>query len=177
MPAEITFRVPGRNNSSNIDIVALLAAAGKSIADSCLTEESNADDSSVFSSMEPVESDMVVIDGPRLEPVPEKKEETAHDDSDDDDTLFDDDPDEPEVPKEKAEQKEDTKEKHSFSFFGKKKKRVEEEPKQEVVEEEPEENDDPDNYNKVREKLGGWQSKLAKFFTPTEGYEKDEDDE
>lgn len=179
MPAEITFRVPGRNNSSNIDIVALLAAAGKSIADSCLTEERTDDDSVVYSSMEPVESDMVVIDGPRLEPVPEKKEETAHDDPDDD-TLFDDDPDEPEVPKKKAEQKEDTKEKHSFSFFGKKKKKVEEEPEQEVPEEEPEEpeeNDDPDNYNRVREKLGGWQSKLAKFFAPTEGYEKDEDDE
>ncbi|MDE6206250.1 MAG: pilus assembly protein PilM [Muribaculaceae bacterium] len=38
MPAEVSFRVPSRNNSDNIDIVGLLLAAARRFGEDCLTE-------------------------------------------------------------------------------------------------------------------------------------------
>lgn len=44
MPRDITFRIAGRNNADNIDVVALLWAASRRFDESCLNPERNADD-------------------------------------------------------------------------------------------------------------------------------------
>lgn len=133
MPGSITFRVAGRNNAENIDIVALLNAAARVFVEPCTytpVEELDAEDAGndvpAFD-----DDDIIVMRGDEIDVTPEapKKEtpkKAAHDIDDDDDSILSDDPD----PDEEEEEEEERSRKpakesprRSFFAFGKRNKK------------------------------------------------------
>ncbi len=171
MPADITFRVPGRNNPDNIDIIALLAAGAGRSGWECLSAlpEPAAD-------FEPVSDDeevapeegrhrTVVVEHPASQPASRRLPD------EDDETLLSDDEDEPA-------DIEEPKRRRNFFGLGRKQKDpepVEEEDKFDVFkdDDEPDESDDPDNevidddpdhYKKTTHAIDNILSSFAKIF-------------
>lgn len=74
MPRDITFRVPGRNNADNIDIVALLWAASRRFDESCLSPERAVEEVAATPLFQPAETHaaQTVVDEPEDEPEPEE---------------------------------------------------------------------------------------------------------
>lgn len=172
MPADITFRVPGRNNPDNIDIVALLMAASKRIADSCLTQEEE-----VREATPEVAADNQA-DNDAEEDAAENDAPWHTSQADDDDDLLTDDPDDPE--------EEQPRSSGRFLFFGKKKKHAQQqqptykeepadepEPPQHAADPDP----DPEHYKSTRRRLGEFRDKLIGMFQPPEEYSDDPDEE
>lgn len=188
MPGNIVFRVAGRNNPANIDIMALVCAAARIPDYNCL-EMPVAEE---FVSFFPEEDKPILF---KEDDEEEKRETLKKEDkkeeyqpvvatkgprkppTEDDDDLLDDDEDDEE--EELVEEQPKTK-KRGFFHFGRKKNKYEEEEQEEEFEEEeeeeeeiyeePEPDNDPDNYNKTRRSIDDMLSKFSGLFTT-----KDED--
>lgn len=167
MPSDIAFRVAGRNNPDNIDIVALLAAAARAFNGSCLSEPVEEH------RQEPKEEqpeDRTVLAAPEEEPV----RRSVADEEDDDKWLRDD-------PDEEEEQEEDRKTtRRGFSFPWSRKRKEEPLEEDEFTVEEPEEENGKENEDEVEErpathKLNSFRERFAKLFTPVEGLEDDDE--
>lgn len=151
MPADIAFRVPGRNNADNIDIVALLAAAAKVFDSDCLTPVPATAGIAAAIADEPEESAETVEERtpatdyqrPRFYP----EQETRLPDEDDDD-LLDDDEDE-------EEEEEEVEETHRrFGLFGlgrRKNKEEKAEPVDDGYEDPFESDDEEEDYDDTPE--------------------------
>lgn len=203
MPASVTFRVAGRNNANNIDIVAILAAGARTLPDSCLSEpvtipepvpfvEATEEEEETDVREEPVAAQPTIDRLRRAQPVYTQRGQRVSDDDDKD--LMSDDPDEGE------EQETDNHGKKGFSFFGigrKKKKEdkfkddydEEEEYEEEYDEEEgvpyTDEDEieeekprthkqDDDHYNETKNRINSLRDRIVGFFNGTD-IDEDED--
>lgn len=163
MPANVTFRIPGRNNADNIDIVALLAAAAPCFRDSCLT-------SNEIISETAADEPVVVV----RETVQPQHSHIAGDD-DNDDILRDDEDDDTA----------DKGTKRKFWSFGKnkdkKKKKVDIDEFEENVPEESEEYVEPEKPQTPEKQksdiMEGFGKRMMKIFAdPDNLYEEDNSD-
>lgn len=195
MPSAVAFRVPGRNNADNIDIVAVLAAGARIMHDSCLTEPTTPPEPVPFED-EPVEvaedvaEDTIVAEQPRIEhprrpePVYTPREHRRTDDDDRD--LMTDDPDDDEEPEDNSRGR-----KSGFSFFGigRKKKKdnyyeneesddedgVPYSDEEEEIEETPQQKKPDDNhYTETKNRIDSLRDRIVGFFNGTD-IEDDDD--
>ena len=195
MPSSVAFRVPGRNNAGNIDIVAILASGARIMHETCLTEPMTYPEPVPFEE-EPAEvakadvEDTVIAEQPRIERqrrpepayTPREHRRTDEDDSD----LMADDPDD-EI------EQEDTGRgtgKSGFSFFGigrkKKKEEYEEEydddedgvPYSDDEEEEDEKpqprKQDDTHYIETKNRINNLRDRIVGFFNGTDIDDEDE---
>lgn len=202
MPSEIGFRVAGRNNRDNVDIVALLLAAAKRFDTDCITSSEEPEEFSTGEVIAEVKADKI---DDEYEQADDEPQDTVVEEEDDD-SLLTDDPDDEEDEKGHG---------YSFSLFGRKKKHAEKpvreapEKKQEpepepekprkpapkpkpvpVPEPEPEQEDevepevepevtgvntDPDHSVRTRKTLENIRNKFVRIFTPPEDYNDDSD--
>lgn len=204
MPADVTFRVPGKNNADNIDVVALALAASRRLPFQCLVTPVN-EDITVSEIMNPAafvdeEEEIPQDEIPQDETIDntvyqgrKPSRPTIVEEEDDESLLSDDIDDEPET----------TSRRGIFSGFGRRKAaakntRYDEEDELEPEEEEYEETEDPeipDQYiepevnprttssserererNVAKEALEKIKGGLLKFFTPDENEEDDSDE-
>ncbi len=175
MPDDIIFRITGRNNADNLGIVALIAAASKTFASSCLTD------------VETEKPIMIVDDTPEdtildtLSPVSEQTPLKERDNyeirqSVDDDDILQDDPDDIEV-NEDNDDKTTKKSKSKFTFpWSKNKAKNEPEPEEEE-ESEPEQEEEEEEENETLGKAKNIFNRFATIFKPIEGFEEDEFEE
>lgn len=200
MPASVVFRVPGRNNADNIDIVALLAAGVRVMNGECLEEPVSEPEPVPFEE-EPEEivdriEDEIITQNPvredrpiRRDPVYERRE--RHNPDPEDDRLMEDDPDEEEEYTDRQTRK------GGFSFFGlgRKKNKKKEEPEEDEYEDDEYEDDgvpyndeeeepadvkkdnrrqDDDHFDETKKRITSLRSRLVDFFN---GNDIDEDDD
>lgn len=200
MPADVTFRVPGRNNPDNIDVIALLWAARRLPDPHCLTPE-----------YEPVAASAVADPAPEADPVaaaaaevlarakaeeeaaerPEVRQEPVAEEAPrvlrrrgeyiDENDILRDDEDEDDVTERTPS--------HTFSMFGKKKAKQRPEPEPEPEEEERYEDgydegyEDGDGYDtsdeaspsKLKTVVEALKGKLVDFFSTPEEDEADDE--
>ena len=193
MPAEVIFRVPGRSNAANIDIVALLAA-GARIADlTCLSAPAPAKPAYVEVDEEEVEEDDDYADEEPEDDRNERREQSYKPErdrrqaanagprkppSEDDDNLLDDDDDEEE------DYREEPRRRGGFLGLGRKRREetapVEDDDDAYEVFESDDDNDqrheedpDPDHFKRTKRGIDSLRDKFIRIFK-SEDYDDEE---
>ena len=195
MSGDVVFRTPGRNNSDNIDIVALLWAARTFPAEECLSLPSTGENENIITSGTTTAEKTVagavaaaaVAETVREVEVTDAEEslfEETHEDMPEDydeEDILSDDPDDPE-------DDESQEPRRRFGLFSRTKAKKtpkrpvrepepEPEPEEDVYEEEdePEEIESEPEISKISRTLEGMKAGIIKFFTTPEEDDDDED--
>lgn len=189
MPSGVSFRVAGRNDAANIDIVALLSAASRVFQTSCMADpEPEQDDTPA--EQEPVFENVTVekIERTAATETPTRTRENRPKPvpvPDDEDDLLRDDPDGEAEPEEKS------KPHKRFGIFGWGRKQSRREQKIEKNEFEEEEYDDSaeyesgpaagtaaddDHFEDTKKGMEILRNRFIKIFMPPEGVADDDDD-
>lgn len=185
MPTGISFRVAGRNDASNIDIVALLYAASRVFTTSCMADPEPEQEDEIAEEQEPVFENVTVEKMERpADEAPDRSRRTAAPAPvrDDEDDLLRDDPDN------ETEPEEEERPHKRFGIFGWGRKPSKRETKVEKNEFEEEEEDtgeyettadtpaDDDHFGETKKSMEVLRNRFIKIFMPPEGV-ADKDDE
>lgn len=199
MPQSVTFRVAGRNNADNIDIVALLARAAATFTWDCLTSPAAAETVTDTDGYDDEDAPIIAKAEVKTTSRPDKshapyvrditaagKPSTKAPVQEDDDDLLDDDEDDEIDDTDEKESGGESGRRHGFSFFGlgrrknrdKDLREADDEPEEEIDDEEEEVQDEepahePTNSERAGSLIDSMTDRLSRIFESR----RDDDDE